>query len=150
MTTHCSIQVRDKFKDLVTDLDTTGENLFLGRDYELGEGLENALSLYLDDLNPVNPSGYTNIAFSDKFQEIIIRIHVKASEPDLDGLFLQIHSEIYAAIMADRTLGLAFVRDTIEFGFARPVYSSASGRPTVTVDTRWRVEYRHSLTDITA
>ncbi len=150
MANHKSLQIRDAIVSLITGLTTTGARVNVGRSYELPEDTSNALSVRLGEMQPVDNDGYNNVSLVDEFQEFIIRIHVKASEADLDGNFLQIHKEVYAALRANYTLALAFVQDIVSFGFAPPVYDSSSGRPTASVDTRWRVKFRHSLTDISA
>ncbi len=150
MADHRSLQIRDAIKTLITGLATTGSRVYVGRSYELPAADDNALSLRLGELAPVDNDGYSNVGYADSLQEFIIRIHCKGSEADLDGAFLLIHKEVYTALMVDHTLGLAFVHDIVSFGFAPPIYESSSDRPTVSVDSRWRVMFRHSLTDISA
>lgn len=150
MADHCAKQIFDKVTTLLGSLTTTGSNVYPHRGYALPDNVNNALTVRLGEDKPVADDGYTNIAYIDMDLTIHVRIHVRATEANLDDQLLLIQKEVHIAMMADHKLGLAFVIDTIPAGRDDPSFESEGEKPTLSCDTHWRVRYRHSITDPSA
>jgi hypothetical protein len=72
------------------------------------------------------PVDIGNIQFNDHELEIFITAHTKNTS--LDTRLNLIKKEVIAALMSDRTQGLAFVIDTIEQGWNQPELSEGETR----------------------
>ena len=150
MADHRATQIFARFGVLLNNLATTGANIFPHRGYALAENVNNALTTRLGPDMPVADEGYTNIGFMDMDLIIHVRIHARTTEANLDDQLMLIRKEIHIALMADHTLGLAFVLDIIPAGMDEPSYESDGEKPTIAADTHWKVRYRHSITDPSA
>lgn len=130
----------------VTGLTTTGSNVYPHRVYDLPASNAAAIGVRLGPSVPTADDGYQNISFVDRLCVVYTRVHLKVTEASLDDQLLKVEREIWQAIMADRTLGLAFVIDTQPGGREESELDQAE-KPTLACDIEWRVLYRHSLTD---
>lgn len=124
----------------ITGLPTTGSRVEKTRGYPKAE--VPAISIRISDLDP--QSEISN-AFLDSFLEVDTIYHVQGPLNDLDYQILQIDAEVYAAIMADRTLaGAAVDVDPLSLS----VDSEAANEiPTATGIRRWRIHIRHNIND---
>lgn len=68
----------------------------------------------------------------------------------LDTELNTIREEVHAALMADPTLGLAYVIDTVPGPAAEPILSGDGGEPTGSQVLEFIVKYRTSRSDIGA
>lgn len=143
---HNEQEILDAIETAATGLATTGSNVYVTRVYALPKNVDQAITIRMG-LSVPPEDGYQNQAFIDRLFIVYTRIHVRAAEADLDNQLLQIELELFAAMMADITLGLDFVYDTYFSGRAEPEIDDEAEKPTLAVDLEWSVRHRHSLTD---
>lgn len=138
---HKAKAILDEVVTAVTGLSTTGSNVEQTRGYP--KHSVPAITVRVADITRANE---ISNAFLDSFVEIETIYHVAGSAEDLDDQLLQIDAEVYAAVMADRTLnGQAVDVDPDN-------YSPESGIPEAELPTasavrRWRIFMRHSIND---
>ena len=140
---HQATNILSAIKTALTGLGTTGVNVYQTRAYPINP--TPALSIRLSSIDPVRQ---ISNAFLDSFVDVDVLIHVSGSSETLDAEILQIDAEVYAALMADRTLGgVAIELDpqtlTVES-------SAETEEPTALGLRRWRVHMRHSITSAEA
>lgn len=144
MADHRAEQIMAAITTAVTGLTTTGANVRRGQLYPFGDDQTAALTVaqgpaeMLDD----QPHRMKTVRL-----EVQIIIHVKSSTTLVDSLINQISKEVYIALMADRTLGLAFVIDSDWTGQTEPEQDIDSEAATARAAMQFAVLYRHSLTD---
>lgn len=128
----------------VTGLTTTGAQVYRARAYALPA--VPALSVEQGDDTPVAEPGNSNTLYMDN--ELVVQITaVVSSTSNVETELNQIREEVYAAMMADTTLGLAYVYDVRWLGADAPDISDEGERPVASVTTNWAIYYRHSYTD---
>ncbi len=144
MADHRVIAVLEAFKTAYEGLPIVGDNVFTGRI----EDFENtpSHSLFLGGADVENQ----NNAFVDQVQLIRDEVTVVGKEHEVDALLMNVHRDAYAAIMADPTLGLDYVQDTMLQSMSEPDYIEDGNRPILSAVFTWRVHYRHSYTDTSA
>lgn len=82
--------------------------------------------------------------------ELTVTIQAVASadtEPEVVAALLALRTSTHIALMADRTLGLAFVSDTRYAGASAPEIDNSGERPAGRQETQWQVPYRMNLAD---
>lgn len=126
----------------VTGLATTGANVEKTRGYPKASAP--ALTVRMGSIDPTQE---LSNAFIDNNVDIETLYHVSGSALDLDDQILDIDEEVYAAIMADRTMSGAAI-DTDPLGLTFDSQAEAE-TPTATGIRRWRFKLRHSSTDTT-
>ena len=140
--THRAEQIMVKVKTVITGLTTTATRVVRAR----VRTVENAPALSLeqgaDDVNP-ELSNFPKLA-----RELNVKIiaHVKDND-DADTNLNLIRSEVFAAMMADRTLGLAYVVDVDLIGDDEPEFTGESDQIVGRQQMNFVVKYRHSWTD---
>ena len=140
---HKANTLLEAFVDLVTGLATTGQNVETTRGYPTSE--TPAITVRLSSVDPV---AVISNAFLDSYVELETVYHVASAESDLDAKVLQIDAEVYAAIMADPTIGGAAIDTDAQ---ALTIESSADTEtPTAAGLRRWRCRLRHSFTSAEA
>lgn len=144
MPDHRAIAILDSFKSRITDLPLAGDRVYSGRLFEFSNAPSH--SIYLGPANV--DAGKT--PFIDQTQLIRDEILVVGAESELDELLLNFHAEAYASIMADYTLGLAYVIDTVLESMSDPEYIDDGKRPALAAVFTWRVMYRHSISSVSA
>jgi hypothetical protein len=106
-----------------------------------------AQSVRVGEDSPLDDDGASNFSFIDSLLSIEIDLMVK--EIDIETVItklMELRTATHIAIMADRSLGLAFVIDTRYRGCDAPeaeVKDYVVGRFT----TRWQVHYRMNVSD---
>ena len=138
---HRAESILQSVETTLTGLTTTGTNIQRGRVYPIET--TPALSVYMGSDDTSGDYGATNVGFVDRVLEVIIRSHIKLTST-LDTDLNKIRAEVYAAMMADYTLGLSYVINTWLVSDAQPSLSADSEQPTATQDMTYRVHYRHS------
>lgn len=146
--THRAETILEAVKTKLTGLSTTGSRVERGRVYPVETAPALTISMGAD--STLGEGGSNNMAFVDRELQIIVRAHVKNAATNIETLLNAIKSEVYAAIMADPTLGQSFVVDTFLVGDSAPDASADSNKPTATVDMQWNCIYRHSFTSTEA
>ncbi len=130
----------------VTGLSTTGARVVRGRVYPADTAP--ALSV---DMGAEQPESPPNVAFQDELLDVEITAFVQpASGTSVDTMLNQIRSEVYAAILADRTLGESFVINTVWQGRTAAQRSGTGSAPAAEQTMMFRVWYRHSYTSTEA
>ena len=140
--THRAESIMAAVETAITGLTTTGARVVRAR----VRTVENAPALSLeqgaDDVNP-ELSNYPKLA-----RELNIKIfaHVKDNDTADTNLNL-IREEVFSAMMADRTLGLAYVVDVDLIGDDEPEFTGDSDQIVGRQQMNFVVKYRHSWTD---
>jgi hypothetical protein len=107
-----------------------------------------AVSVSFGEDSALSDFGVTNLSFLDSGVVLTATaVTAGASEQDVVEELLRLRREIHIGFMADVTLGLAYVMACYYHGASEPVISGAGERFSGALDTRWRVDYRTSLTD---
>jgi hypothetical protein len=137
MPEHKAITVLDNLVGVLMNLDTTGTRVERTRGYPKAE--TPAISVRLADLDPINE---ISNAFIDSALVVETLYHVSGSDDDLDNQILAIDAEVWAAIMADRTLSGEAIDTDPERLTLQP--ESDKEIPTAIGVRRWRFHIRHS------
>lgn len=95
------------------------------------------------DDEPVSDLGADNFAFVDSLLSLdVIHVVSGATEDAIVDSLMTMRAAAYAVLMADRTLGLAFVIDTRYGGATAPEISDEGGTLCGRLATSWTVHYR--------
>lgn len=106
-----------------------------------------AQSVRLGDDQPLDEDGASNLAFLDSLLSIEIQLLVK--EIDIETVItrlMDLRTAVHIALMADRSLGLAFVIDT-RYGGANAPEVEIKDYFVGSLTTRWQVHYRQNVLD---
>lgn len=126
----------------ITGLATTGPNVVRGKVRTVETPPALSLEMGADDVNPETSS------FPRKHRELNVKVFSFVKQNDNpDTLLNTIRSEVYAAIMADTTLGLQYVIDVDLIGDDEPELSGEADQITGRQQMNYVVSYRHSWTD---
>lgn len=136
--THRAVDIVEAVHTLLLDLPLVGPNVFKGRVYDFDNAPSHSLFLGAADADT------TNTQVTDEQQLIRDEITVVGREEELDKMLLEVHAEAYVKLMADITLGLAFVQQIEFLGMSEPDYIEEARRPILQAVFTWRVTYRHS------
>lgn len=101
-----------------------------------------ALSIEQGGEEPIQ--GRESFGFQDAALEFDVVAYVKTQGPNTQ--LNQIKAEVYAALMANRQLGLNYVYDMEWRGDTAPEPSAEADKTTTKCSMRFAVAYRHSLT----
>lgn len=142
---HRSKEVLDAFVAALTGLSTTGDNVDLTRAYPWDKEAAITVRRGTDSVQQ-----YLTNTFIDREFEVVVTLHVRVSADQIDIYLSQMAGESHVAIMADPTLGLSFVEDVDLIQEAEPAVSGEAETPTALMEQRWRVQYRHNISDPSA
>lgn len=107
-----------------------------------------AVSVHYGEDTALSDLGVSNLSFLDSGLSLTATVLADGSnEQDVVEELLRLRREVHIAFMADVTLGLAYVMACYYRGASEPIISGAGERFSGALDTRWRVDYRTSLTD---
>lgn len=140
--THRAEEIMAAVTTTVTGLTTTGDRVERGRVRNVETAPALSVEMGADDVNPER-STYPKIA---RDLNIKIFIYVKRNSSPDTQLNL-IREEVFAAIMADTTLGLIFVTDTESIGDDEPELTGESEQITGKQQMNFVVKYTHSWTN---
>jgi len=84
-----------------------------------------------------------NAAFQDRELSVQITAVVEAAE-DLESALNTVAAEVYAAMMADTTLGLGYVLNTTFVNDSAPIIETGGELPLAFMAIDFSVMYRHS------
>jgi hypothetical protein len=129
----------------LTGLATTGANVHRGRVYSLAAVPALSISMGSDE----NLSGSRTWPYLTRRLQVIITAHVKTTT-QLETQLNQIKTEVFAALNADISQGLAFVIDTELASDEQPELDAEQDQPTARCDMQWTILYRHSNTSTEA
>jgi len=143
-------QIMDAFTTLVTGLTTTGSNVERDRAYAFDDSINYALAVYQGDDTPFDRTDQNWFNINHDLEvSIVIHARLASSTPISQTLNL-IRKEITAAVLADYTLGLSFVIDTVEGNSLKPVIDIGGEKPIAIQTFNWLVKYERSRTDPSA
>lgn len=97
---------------------------------------------------PLGELGPDNMAFIDWAMVVFIDCYERSSAVDVDNLFQDMRRNIHRAIMADVTLGLAFVITTIPQGAEEPLVDDSGEKKNMIYRTNWIFRLRTSIADL--
>lgn len=140
--THRAESIMVAVLDKIDGLTTTSTRASRGRAYPVDGDALPALTLE----QGVDEVDLQNMAFIDRHLDFSIIAHVKTTGTTETTLNL-IREEVHVALMADRTQGLSYVRDTLPLGDGEPDISGDSNQSIARLRMNWRIKYRHSITD---
>lgn len=136
--THRAETIMDTVLTLVTGLTTTGANTERGKVRTKHAFPSLSIEQGADNVAP-DRSSYPRIG---KDLHVKIMLHVKTnSSPDTQLNLMR--EEVFAALMADRTLGLGFVSDVEPIGDAEPELSGESEQIVGRQEMTFVVKYSH-------
>ena len=115
-----------------------------GRGEPVPAELTPALRVYMGADPIVDPWAQ---ALLDSELEVFVEAHVHDSATNVETLLNQVRKEVNVALVADYTLGLAFVHAIVERGAARPVISGDMAKPAASMELSYLVKYRRSRLD---
>ncbi len=128
------------FTTAVTGLTQTGANVVRGRVYPV-----DALPALTVNMGSEEPTTDPNISHQNEFLEIEVTAYVK-DNAGVDTALNKIRAEVYAAVMADHTLGLGYVENTTWEGRDAPGRSGGMEVKAAWQTMIFRVHYQHSYT----
>lgn len=130
----------------VTGLATTGTNVTRARAWPVNSTLP-----ALDVAQGINNVIDDDWALDSIGRELnfIITARCKATT-NIETILNQISAEVYAALAANRTLGLAYVYDLNLAGDTAPEIEAEQDEPTGSMSMTWTVLYEHSETSLEA
>jgi hypothetical protein len=147
MADHRAEQVLAAVTTRVTGLTTSGANVDRGRDMEIPAEKTPALRVYMGQDSIVDPWAQSLL---DSEIEVGIQAVVHDSATNVETLLNRMRKEVNVALVADFTLGLAFVHAIVEIGATRPQLSGELAKPAGQMDLLYRVKYRRSVADPSA
>lgn len=136
--THFVENVLSSVATTVTGLATTGARVQRGRLYDIA-----ALPALVVEKGSDTVVETPNMAKIDREVQIAITSVIEGRS-DLETELNKIASEVYAAIMADTTLGLGYVINVTPAGDSPPLIETGGEIPIATMEMRFNVLYRHS------
>lgn len=140
-------QILARFKTLLTDLVTTKKNVFRDRTYNYESDELPAINIEMGAMISVDEvTGASNTRFFDGLLDINVFTTIERTDKYTTTLNIAF-KEQYAAIMADQTLSLGFVINTMIRNKDKPEISGEGQQVVATQKTTWQVHYRHRLTD---
>jgi hypothetical protein len=100
------------------------------------------------DTPPDSNDGFSNLAFIDSslIVDVVHRCRAATEEEALVAL-VDMRRDVHVALMADDTLGLAFVIGTYYSGADEPERDAEQDRAAGRLVSHWRVHYRMNITD---
>ncbi|MFP4560987.1 MAG: hypothetical protein ACLFQ3_06645 [Thiohalorhabdus sp.] len=148
MADHRREQILDAIEGLVTDLATTGSNVWRGLDFVLPDTYLPGLVIFQGDDEPADDDGGSGMTLVDSWLTVRLKACAKdTSEETAEETLNRIFLEVTQALAADYTLGLDFVIDSEEGPTTEPDRDSEGERPVRAAALTWRVKYRRSRTD---
>ena len=123
----------------VTGLPETGTTVTRSKVYDAHTLPALSVDMGADSIN----EDLISVGFINRELEVVITAYVKGVEAS-DIQLNQIREEVYAAMMADHTLGLNYVIDVIPVGDDEPDISKESEKIVAQQGMRFVIKYRHS------
>jgi len=146
-------QILAAIKTLLTGLTTTGANIQRGQIYIHEKAALPAIALMMGaDV----PALEYQTGLIDWELTVIVEATTRTSEryiamdSGIDTRLNLIRKEVYAAMLADHTLGLAFVIDVSPGTAAEPILSGEGDMPIASQVSNFVISYRTSRADISA
>ena len=142
--THRAETILDAVETTLTGLTTTGVNVQRGILYELVN--VPALIIEKGTDNTLGEQGSNNLSFIDRELNVKVTAVVEVNSNQETALNI-VGSEVYAALLADYTLGLSFVANCWLLSDSEPFINTSGQTPVATMEMNYSIQYRHSATD---
>ena len=139
--THRSEIILETVKAVLTGLSITGNRVERCRVWPV----EECPALAIDKGDDFPKDQGRGFSHQDRELDFTVTGYVKATDNPESDLH-QIAAQVYAALLADVTQGLAFVIDTHWLGDAEPQKSTEGETRRASMEMRYRVWYRHTIT----
>ncbi len=137
-------QIINTVKTTLTNLTTTGANVFIHREIELDTTILPALNIRVGPLVLVNE----HLDTQDWELTALVEAYVLDNDKYYSDQML-IQKEVHVAMRADYTLGLSFVHNVLATGFETGLIVSRDKNIVVSqLVHEWNVQFRASLNDI--
>jgi hypothetical protein len=147
MADHRAEQIMAAVQALVSGLVTTGTNVDRGREEEIPADKTPALRVRQGADPIVDPWAQ---ALLDSDLDVVIEAKVHSSASNVETLLNQVRKEVNIALVANHTLGLAFVHAIVELGAGEPRITGELAKPAASMELQYRVKYRRSRGDPSA
>lgn len=139
-------QILAAIETAVTGLTSTGSNVQREQAYDIESTSLPALIVYeAEDINESESSQ----AFINWSLNVDIDIHTRGDLSEAVTAINTIRGEVHAALMADYTLGLAFVQYIKAESTSRPTASIEGDRPIIKQRITYAVKYRTNWASLT-
>ena len=140
---HRAETIMDAIVTAVTGLTTTGSNVSRARTYPVGASLPAVVVFQAND------QALTQLIAGDVTSLLSVSIDALAREPStqIDTKLNLIREELNVALMADYTLGLAYVEGIEEQGADEPDMSDNGDASITQMRMNYEVTYHHSRTN---
>lgn len=138
---HRRESILNALSSTVTGLATTATRVERARPYAVPEVPALSIAQGTDE----RVDEYENLSGVTRVLNVDIIVHVKKTTT-LETELNQIAAEVYAAITADRRLGLTWVLDANLTGDSAPDIDADSDQPVARLITSWAFIYEHSDT----
>lgn len=147
MADHRAEQILAAVQTSVTNLTTTGARVERGHADDIPAAQTPALRVRMGDDTIVEPWAHQLL---DSQLEVSIYAVVHDSAANVETKLNQVRKEVNVALIANDTLGLAFVHSIVEVGARQPALSGELSKPVAAMELQYRVLYRRSRTDPSA
>jgi len=145
--THRAESILQTLQTTLTGLTSTGQQVARGRVFNVDTASLPALSI---QMGPEQQLGDAQ-SFNRVTRELLVSVEIHArATAGLEAALNQIKAEVYAAIMADHTLGLSYVVQAEWREDSAPDFSDEFEQATARVYSTWAIFYQHSLTSAEA
>ncbi len=147
MPEHRALQVLKAARDILIAAQTyAGSNVEIGRVARIDEG--GAIDIWLGPDTPINEFGTDNTQTIDSTLMVYVDLHARSPEhPELVlERIMQMRAETHAALLADYTLGLAFVI-SCRYQGAEDFSPDNVGDNVGALRTVWDIAYRMDYSD---
>lgn len=142
MAEHRALQALKAVKAVLLAADTRAmANVELGRTADITEA--DAIDIHFGDDSAVNEFGTDNTQTIDSVQRVYVDLHTRSAvheETIIENLY-ELRSQCHVALLADWTLGLAFVI-AVRYAGAQPIESESGGERLGSLRTVWDIAYR--------
>ena len=139
--THRAESILSTIETLLTGLATTGGNITRARAWPLSSDVLPAITVFKSD--DIRSTEDAIDDFLTRSMTVNIAIHVRETT-NLETQLNQIAAEIFAAMAADKTLGLSYVFNALLIGDSEPIIESSQSVPLATMVSGWLVTYQHT------
>lgn len=147
---HRAQQIVDAVITALTANSSLGASVYAHRALSLSEPDQElpAVSIRYGGDSPIDEDGASNFAYLDSLLEMQAVSMVRGpDEVSVMQALLDLRRQIHITLMADRSLGLAFVIDTRYGGAAAPELDTATEYIAGRLEQRWLVHYRMNISD---
>lgn len=144
---HRAEQIAAAVQTAVTGLSLTTDNVDRGVAEEIPEGDLPALRVAMGEDRVIQPYSQQLL---DCELDVSVHSYALDSATNIETLLSRIRKDVTIALMANQTLGLAFVQSIVELGAQKPDLAGELAKRAGHQELEFRVLYRRSRTDPSA